>query len=78
MRAFILLPNTLYQGFTILGPVTKQFWWPSKVSRVMCINTALRIMGVLLIWAPCSLILKHVEQIGSELMVDIVQITLQV
>ena len=49
------------KSLAIFRCVSKYIRGSSEVSRMMCINAALRVMRVLFVWTPRRLVLEHVE-----------------
>jgi len=63
IKAKINLPNSFSQGFAIFSQIAKEFWRPSKVSEMMCVDAAFGVVRVFLGWTPCSFILEHIKRV---------------
>ena len=74
----VLPTEAILEGLAVLGRVFEQVGWPSEVSRVVRVDARFRIVAVLFIWAPASLVEEHEEDVALLLGLDVVQPTIQI
>ena len=64
---------TILEGLAVLRGILKEVGRPSEVAGVMRIDAALRVVAVLLCWAPTRLVEEHEEDIPLLLRVNVSQ-----
>lgn len=69
--------DTFGQHFAIFGRVLEDLWWSAEVTEVVCVDTALTIVGVFFSGAPGGFIHKHVKDEAVFVQIEILEVVVQ-